>query len=89
MLTKWLAILLVGWVLRHGYFASQLGTPDFTKDMARDGNGNGGMGLTWLYKDLERGAKPQNVSILYMHTSSCSTFGLNLHSGNFSLEVAT
>ncbi|CAL1166779.1 unnamed protein product [Cladocopium goreaui] len=32
MLTKWLAILLVGWVLRHGYFASQLGTPEFTKD---------------------------------------------------------
>lgn len=43
MLTKWLAILLVGWVLRHGYFAAQLGTPDFTKDMARDGNGNGGI----------------------------------------------
>ena len=40
MLTKWLAILLVGWVLRHGYFASQLGTPDFTKDMARARDGN-------------------------------------------------
>ena len=37
MLTKWLAILLVGWVLRHGYFASQLGTPDFTKDSWTEG----------------------------------------------------
>ncbi len=37
MLTKWLAILLVGWVLRHGYFASQLGTPDFTKDNRTEG----------------------------------------------------
>ena len=31
MLIKWMAILLVGWVLRHGYFAAGVGTGEFSK----------------------------------------------------------
>ncbi|CAK9078919.1 unnamed protein product [Durusdinium trenchii] len=32
MIIKWLAILLVGWVLRHGYFAGGVGSTEFTHD---------------------------------------------------------
>ena len=31
MLIKWMSILLVGWVLRHGYFAAGVGTGEFSK----------------------------------------------------------
>ena len=31
MLIKWMSILLVGWVLRHGFFAAGVGTRDFSK----------------------------------------------------------
>ena len=31
MLVKWMSILLVGWVLRHGFFAAGVGTKDFSK----------------------------------------------------------
>lgn len=31
MVAKWVAILVIGWTLRHGYFAFTLGTPEFTK----------------------------------------------------------
>ena len=31
MLIKWMSILLVGWVLRHGYFAAGVGTGEFSE----------------------------------------------------------